>query len=45
MARRGYPPEFRQPGQREWWSEWHDLLEEDFQQYVDGLIREGEAAG
>jgi len=36
---------FQLPGQRQWWKEWRDLFEEDFQQYIDGLIREGEAAG
>jgi len=35
---------FQQPGQRQYWTEWSELFEEDFRVYVDGLIRESEAA-
>ncbi len=35
-----------QPGFRQWWSEWGaKAYPGDFGQFVDGLIREGEAAG
>jgi hypothetical protein len=30
---------------QQWWSEWRDIFGEDFAEFVDGLIREGEAAG
>jgi len=33
------------PGYRQWWKEWGDLYSDDFRDYVDGLIREGEVAG
>ncbi len=33
------------PGYRQWWNEWGDLYSDDFRKLVDGLIREGEAAG
>ena len=36
---------FQQPGQRQCWTEWRDMYEEDFGSFIDGLIREGEAAG
>jgi hypothetical protein len=36
---------FRLPGSRQWWTEWGDLYPEEFQNLLDGLIREGEAAG
>ena len=36
---------FQQPGQRAYWSEWCGLFEEDFADFVNGLIREGDAAG
>jgi len=35
---------FQQPGPRQWWTEWRDMYEEDFRDFIDGLIREGEAA-
>ena len=34
-----------QPGVRQWWREWRGTFAEEFQHFVDGLIREGEAAG
>ncbi len=36
---------FRRPGYRQWWTEWGDLYSDEFGDFVDGLIREGEAAG
>ncbi len=33
-----------QRGMREWWREWRPPFDEAFRNYVDGLIREGEAA-
>jgi len=33
------------PGYRQWWTEWGDMYPEEFQNVIDGLIREGEAAG
>jgi hypothetical protein len=35
----------QQPGMKQWWPQWRNLYGEDFGDYVDGLIREGEAAG
>ena len=35
----------RLPGYRQWWTEWEDLYPEEFRNLVNGLIREGEAAG
>jgi hypothetical protein len=32
-------------GTREWWEEYQELYAAEFRDYVDGLIREGEAAG
>jgi hypothetical protein len=34
----------RQQGTREWWREWRHTFDEAFRDFVDGLIREGEAA-
>ena len=31
-------------GMRPWWSVWRDMYADDFCSFVDGLIREGEAA-
>jgi hypothetical protein len=37
---------FQQPGMKQWWSEWGgDNYDTRFRVFVDGLIREGEAAG
>jgi hypothetical protein len=33
------------PGYRQWWTEWGDTYPDEFRNLVDGLIREGEAAG
>ena len=35
----------KQPGVQDWWSEWYIDFPQEFRDYVDGLIREGEAAG
>jgi hypothetical protein len=35
----------RQPGMRQWWNEWRDIYGDEFGGFIDGLIREGEAAG
>jgi hypothetical protein len=32
------------PGYRQWWTEFGDTYPNEFRNYVDGLIREGEAA-
>jgi len=29
----------------QWWSEWRDIYGDDFADFVEGMIREGEAAG
>jgi hypothetical protein len=34
----------QQPGGRQWWAEWRFGYEAEFTDFVDGLIREGEAA-
>jgi hypothetical protein len=36
---------FRSDGFQQWWSEWRGYWDEEFAEFVDGLIREGEAAG
>ncbi len=36
---------FQQPGMRQWWNEWRDTYGDDFAEFVDGVFREGEAAG
>ena len=41
---RGYRWFFRYPGLRHWWSERRDLFGDEFAEFVDGLIREAEAA-
>jgi hypothetical protein len=33
------------PGVTQWWREYRALYSSDFRDFVDGLIREGEAAG
>jgi hypothetical protein len=33
------------PGYRQWWAEWGDTYPDEYRNLVDGLIREGEAAG
>jgi hypothetical protein len=43
--RRGLLRLLRQSGMRQWWNEWRDTYSDDFAEFVDGLIREGEAAG
>ena len=35
---------FKQPGMRPWWREFRHLYDDSFAEFVDGLIREGEAA-
>jgi len=35
----------RQPGSQKWWDEWRFTFNDEFCDFVDGLIREGEAAG
>ena len=35
----------QQSGMKQWWLQWRNLYGEDFGDYMDGLIREGEAAG
>jgi hypothetical protein len=39
------PRIFQQPGARSYWRDWRSVHSGDFRDYVDGLIREGEAAG
>ena len=34
----------QQPGTKEWWSEWRWSYDTEFSDFIDGLIREGEAA-
>jgi hypothetical protein len=43
--KRAYRWAFQQPGMQQWWSEWRGIYGVEFQGFVDGLIREGEAAG
>ncbi len=33
------------PGVQHWWREWRRIYDEQFCDFIDGLIREGEAAG
>jgi hypothetical protein len=40
----GYRWFFQQPGAKPLWSEWSHTFGGDFTAFVDGLIREGEAA-
>jgi hypothetical protein len=42
---RGTTYVLRQPGSRRWWDEWRFNFGDEFVDWVDGLIREGEAAG
>jgi len=35
----------QQPGSRRWWDDWRFTFSGEFGEFVDGLIREGEAAG
>jgi hypothetical protein len=35
----------QQPGVQQSWREWGENVEEDFREFVDGLISEGKAAG
>ncbi len=35
----------QQSGFQEWWPQWRHMYSDDFGGHVDGLIREGEAAG
>ena len=35
----------QQSGMKQWWLQWRNLYGEDFGDYMDGLMREGEAAG
>ena len=35
----------QQAGVSEWWAQWQHLYRRDFQEFYEGLIREGEAAG
>ena len=32
-------------GVRQWWRDWKQLYDDEFDEFVDGLIREGETAG
>lgn len=41
---RGYRRVLQQPGMRQWWNEWRDVYGDEFGEFVDGLVREGEAA-
>ncbi len=36
---------FVQPGMVSWWTQWQHLYNNGFRESVDGLLREGEAAG
>jgi hypothetical protein len=42
---RSYGPMIRSPGGQAWWSESRPMFSDDFGAFLDGLIREGEAAG
>ena len=42
---RGMRHQMQQPGIQDWWREWRQIYPQEFCEYVDGLIREGEAAG
>ena len=44
-AMRGNAWILRQPGPRQWWNEMKFTFTDEFADFVDGLIREGEAAG
>ena len=45
MRIRGTRWQLQQPGMQQWWDEWRKIYDDDFTHFVDGLIREGEAAG
>ena len=36
--------QLQQPGMREWWREWNRVLPREFRDFVEGVIREVEAA-
>ena len=36
---------FHQPGALEWWNDSRGRFSDEFGEFLDGLIREGEAAG
>ncbi len=42
---RGIAWVLRQPGSQQWWDEYRFTFSDEFGEFVDGLIREGEAAG
>ncbi len=44
QVERGMRWQFQQPGIRQWWRAWRDVFDNEFSEFVDGLIREGEAA-
>ncbi len=35
---------YQQPGVQQWWREWSSQVPLEYRDYVDALIREGEAA-
>jgi hypothetical protein len=37
--------QMQQLGAQQWWRDWSHSYPTEFRDYVDGLIREGEAAG
>ncbi len=45
QAERGMRWVAEQPGFQHWWREWRTQFDDNFQGFIDGLIREGEAAG
>ena len=42
---RGLRWTFQQPGVQQWWHVWGEGYSDEFRSLVDGMIREGEAAG
>jgi hypothetical protein len=45
MEKLGMVWQMQQPGIQQWWREWGGAYPQEFRDYVDGVIREGEAAG
>jgi hypothetical protein len=42
--RKGYAYTFQQPGARQWWAEALDIYGDEFRDYLEACMREGEAA-
>ncbi len=45
LTKVGMQWQLQQPGGQQWWRQWSQIFRQDFREFVDSLIREGEAAG